>query len=668
MPLFSQNAASSLEAQLSHLASRAGEVAIDCGSAWLGDDKLLNIIKKAASSTNSFTLETNGADLTPRLYFRFVRSGKTNKVTVCLATPPASPTELSTKIKNNLDFYAYLLKTGEIENLIIKIPAVCPDFGAWQKFADEVGASLALSSPVPDQNSLYDRNELVEALLVTDGNENLQAGNEESANSPASGSCDYTECWEGLELREYQKYLIELVDRQTCFRDKIVLELGSDVNLNTAQAMIRLGAKKVYAVNPALDADLKAPLPGIIPVAAFGEQTGFPDESFDLIFGIALLEHVSNLDAFAREYLRMCKTGGACFLQGNPLWTWQTGHHTYIASSPKTGLPYFYSNSTTPYAPWEHLTISNDEEAAKRLRAKGIDERDIQLLTNHLLREPFISRRTPTEIEKTFRKIFGGGCRVDRGERRVEPNDHFRKALEKYSEEDLRCEDIRISFVKGNDAGTEQAVLPIAFLGHTAFPAHLFRMLGLMEDVNGGQGPFDYTFAPYHKIAQNLANTFSDLGKDLHHDSQKGYWIDRAYEALFNHDNDCGAHDKDILQSRIDKRVRHFRETALDTEIPVFVFSAYFLSEPEQKITQLANALRSLRQDRRFMLLTLGEPDLLGAKLPREVVLITAQFPVASLSEWWQPENRVTDAAKNFCKKIKHQLDLVVSAYRAIAG
>ena len=54
----------------------------------------------------------------------------------------------------------------------------------------------------------------------------------------------------GLNLRPLPKKLLLGFHRRYSFRNKRIMEIGSDLNLQLAQAMLRLGAVEVVAVNP----------------------------------------------------------------------------------------------------------------------------------------------------------------------------------------------------------------------------------------------------------------------------------------------------------------------------------------------------------------------------------------------------------------------------------
>lgn len=67
---------------------------------------------------------------------------------------------------------------------------------------------------------------------------------------------------------------------------------------------------------------------------------------YDLVFSVATLEHVHNLESAFSEIFRVTKPGGLIYCAAAPLWNSYEGHHIY-------GL--------FPEFPWIHLRLSSSE-------------------------------------------------------------------------------------------------------------------------------------------------------------------------------------------------------------------------------------------------------------------------------------------------------------------
>ena len=174
----------------------------------------------------------------------------------------------------------------------------------------------------------------------------------------------------GLNLRKKQIICLNAVHAHCSFVGKRVMEIGSDLKLQTAQAMLRLGAKEVVAVNPDFrKQSLEMSIPGITPVVVPAEDFQCPDGYFDIIFGVALLEHVHNPKALAEKCSKLLeKKHGFCFLQGSPVWTSDQGHHIIC----HLGNQYIRPDTNPPLEDWQHLCLETHEKAIDRVPAARI--------------------------------------------------------------------------------------------------------------------------------------------------------------------------------------------------------------------------------------------------------------------------------------------------------
>jgi SAM-dependent methyltransferase len=84
----------------------------------------------------------------------------------------------------------------------------------------------------------------------------------------------------------------------------------------------------------------------------------FDDDSFDLTFSIATLEHISDPIAAIQEMIRVTRPGGYCYVQAGPLYCSPYGHHMF---------------GHFDDVPWIHLRMSADEIVAEACRRR-LDE------------------------------------------------------------------------------------------------------------------------------------------------------------------------------------------------------------------------------------------------------------------------------------------------------
>lgn len=258
-------------------------------------------------------------------------------------------------------------------------------------------------------------------------------------------------------FEEFEK-LRERVD----VRGKRVLEVGSDFHLASARLFMANGADSVVATNIG-DWKSEEPLPDRVEFKVCdASDVDLPDQSFDIIYGIAIIEHVPDFQRLCKAIKRLLKPGGVVYFQGCPMWAGSLGHHvwyspdqgddfeaTFAAGGGKKRKPMQYSfTQNNPIPDWAHLAMSpeelqhllTDEHDVPADHAEGIvryvynlDGTVIGSCSNFFSASEVLGvmdEHFETELERIW---------VDR-----KPNEYFEKALERYSEEDLRTLGLRV--------------------------------------------------------------------------------------------------------------------------------------------------------------------------------------------------------------------------------
>src|SRR3954470_1777053 len=114
--------------------------------------------------------------------------------------------------------------------------------------------------------------------------------------------------------------------RRELGRFETALEVGAGTgyfSLNMLRAGV-LGHATCLDISPGMLETLRGNaqrlgLSGLVEtVAADGERLPFDDESFDLVFGHAVLHHLPDLDRAFREFKRVLKPGGMLVFAGEP--------------------------------------------------------------------------------------------------------------------------------------------------------------------------------------------------------------------------------------------------------------------------------------------------------------------------------------------------------------
>jgi len=246
--------------------------------------------------------------------------------------------------------------------------------------------------------------------------------------------------------RQALKNYLRDIDGRYSFKGKTVFEIGADINLECAQAALKLGAKSVYAANPKIIPE-KSPHKRLTIIKDLGENLN-SKVTFDLIYGVALLEHVLNPEELARKVLMLLKKDGKAYLQGNPFWTGPTGNHVYVKTASKF---YHHTNENAGYTVfdnWYHLTYPSKGDFTEYMLSKGVTQEDILPIYKNVFEHPHISRLAPTEVIKAFTDIKEFDVDVLRLYTEEEPNEYYNIAKSKYTEDDLKTRGVTLLISK----------------------------------------------------------------------------------------------------------------------------------------------------------------------------------------------------------------------------
>lgn len=248
----------------------------------------------------------------------------------------------------------------------------------------------------------------------------------------------------------YQKRLLKGFEKKYSLKNKVILEIGSDLDLNVAKMMLALGAQKVYCVNPLFKKGMKSNDSRIILLKTLGEQTNLSDSFFDVVFGIALIEHVHDIQGLIIEIKRMLKKEGVAFLQGCPMYCSALGHHVHLRINNEIKYE-FCKHKKNPFLPWEHLVFQGDDDCYNALIKRGIPNSDAKLIVSQLYQKEnnHITKKPTSEIIKEISAISDINFTYETKKYLANgKNEFYYKALEKYLKIDVESSDLRIYISK----------------------------------------------------------------------------------------------------------------------------------------------------------------------------------------------------------------------------
>lgn len=129
---------------------------------------------------------------------------------------------------------------------------------------------------------------------------------------------------------------------------------------------------------------------------------GFPAAHFDLVIGLAVLEHIRPLKDVLEGIWRVTRNNGLVYLHGGPLWFSRKGHHLVVVG--ETGRRYHFSNRVgciNPIDDWDHLRLEPVDLQAK-LVLRGCSPTDAQAIVHCVYNTESINRYSAQEIRTLF--------------------------------------------------------------------------------------------------------------------------------------------------------------------------------------------------------------------------------------------------------------------------
>jgi SAM-dependent methyltransferase len=196
---------------------------------------------------------------------------------------------------------------------------------------------------------------------------------------------------------------LERLQSFTEIKGRAILEIGSDQGLHVAQKMEELGATLIEATNlastwPVSERHSNAIRRSRTDMTKLTKL--YPPETFDIIFGMAVVEHIRGLWIGLEEAAKVLKPGGILYLHGEPIWTSVKGHHLFTEYN---GVAYRFSDRKPILWHWEHL-MHDEPRFRKALEARGIEHGLAVHLAESVYRKETINRYGYRRLANIFEK------------------------------------------------------------------------------------------------------------------------------------------------------------------------------------------------------------------------------------------------------------------------
>lgn len=137
----------------------------------------------------------------------------------------------------------------------------------------------------------------------------------------------------------------------------------------------------------------------------------FEPNSFDIVYGLSIVEHIVSPRIFLDQLHAVLKPGGVAYLEGDPLWSSRRGHHLWVATwggdyQHKASANYLFSEypnrkSTNPLPDWSHLLMDHDQ-MGEYLSTKEVPRGDIECILDWVYRSDQINRLSMAEIAEAY--------------------------------------------------------------------------------------------------------------------------------------------------------------------------------------------------------------------------------------------------------------------------
>lgn len=199
----------------------------------------------------------------------------------------------------------------------------------------------------------------------------------------------------------YKEIPAYMLAEHTSIRGKNILEIGGGAKLESAKKFLDFGAEHVTVTNIGHGiekAESHEKITTMYANALYLDEVF--NEPFDIVYGVAVLEHIPKPEHYLQQIYKVLKPGGYACLTGGPIWTGPLGHHLWAKC--ETMHYRFADRASNPVPDWGHLLLS-EEEMQRGLVENGlVPEKDAEKIVEWMYHTKNINRLNYSELIKSF--------------------------------------------------------------------------------------------------------------------------------------------------------------------------------------------------------------------------------------------------------------------------
>lgn len=238
------------------------------------------------------------------------------------------------------------------------------------------------------------------------------------------------------ELPYFRRVVFEQFFKKYSLKDANVLNISYYDNNFYSKILKKYGAKTVTGISPMLKYEQIEEIDGIENICKKFENFNEKAEKFDIIIGFDVVQNISNFAKFTTTLKRCSNLATGIHIDGYMPYTSACGH-SFCSKNHK------FFDETNPLDHWEHLTLTSTEDFRNALKQHNVSEEEIEEIICRYFEDEPVLKMSPTEIEEELSKNLT--IDVRRIYRYYPKNEYYKKALEKYEEDDLNVERLIIT-------------------------------------------------------------------------------------------------------------------------------------------------------------------------------------------------------------------------------